>query len=309
MKKTSSKTNISNSKPKHVVFKKNPLRQADAGGGEKDKDNTLSHTHEAGKKTDISVPKVLTQLDISEHSTNRKQIGITKRKITKQIPSTKESNTLSPTRISLEQSKISTRISDINVNQGTRIPYFPPSPPPNFPVSISNKQPHDMQPSCNPPIPMKITDDELRNELLHETPILQIAAKYGVTHQGLYKRIRRMKQDDADLFLTKHTAEGIPILDMRSQLLFLNRITWDILRDTKTPANTKLTAIKRVEAQNELQARLEQILVSIQNTTAFQQAVITVISELETAYPGIKLMFMQKMREQKTLVAVTTPTK
>jgi hypothetical protein len=153
----------------------------------------------------------------------------------------------------------------------------------------------------------KITDDELKAELEAGTRPAAIAAQYGLSQQALGKRLRRLDQDTLDNVLVRYTEAGEPVLDMCHQIAFLNRATMDILRDAQTPANTKLTAIKRAEAQNELQARIQQIIIGVQETREFQQAVIDAVNEIEPLYPGFRQAFINKLRSKRDLMKAALP--
>jgi len=154
---------------------------------------------------------------------------------------------------------------------------------------------------------VKITDGELRTEIEAGLTIPEIASRYGMSRKTLYPRVRRMEQNTLDAVLIGETEAGEPVLNFREQIAFINRATMDILRSARTSTNLKLTAVKRIEAQNDLQARLNALIMNVQETRAFQETVLETILELEETFPGIRETLVQKLRERKDLTRATTP--
>jgi len=185
------------------------------------------------------------------------------------------------------------RISEISSLPSTS----PPSPPPTtsslrLPVQTFGKG------------RFKITNDELRSCLDQGMKIVEIATAYNMNRRSLTKRIRKLEQDSLDQVLQSVTAAGAPVLNVAEQISFLNRATIDILRDSNTGANTKLSAIKRAEQQNELQVRMQQILLNVQETQEFQRVIVETIRELDVTYPGLREVFVKRLRVLKELKGV-----
>ena len=194
-------------------------------------------------------------------------------------------------------------LTDQNLPQSPPLPESPSQETSQLPAVVKKPHGSGLPERKN----VKITTSELRQELSDGLSVPEIGRKYNMAYRSLYKRVRKLSQEDLDAVLVRHTEDGSPVLDMREQLFFVNHATLEILRDVKTPINTKLQAIKRIESQNELQGRLHQIFVSVEETRAFQKVVVETITAMNVTYPGVKNEFLRRLKDWRDMKRATQP--
>lgn len=145
----------------------------------------------------------------------------------------------------------------------------------------------------------KISDRQILNSLQQGLTTTEIATEAGVTSDAIRKRLRRMGKR-ALPFLMQTESEFIGVqLDTMRQLAFVNQKCLEIVNDSKSKTLERLTAMKRIERQNEIQIRLMQTLYSIKEVKTFQETVLNVLANVD---PAIRDEVMKQLRQRRTAV-------
>lgn len=145
----------------------------------------------------------------------------------------------------------------------------------------------------------KITEEELRLELAAGIHPQRIAERYSMSLRAVRARIAKLKSADLMGVVQGASQDGEPFLNTPEQISVLNKMTFDLIKSKKTNPQTKLHAIRRAEAQNELQLRVTQLLWSITESKIFQQSVLDTINELEETIPGVRELFLVKLKTRR----------
>jgi hypothetical protein len=147
----------------------------------------------------------------------------------------------------------------------------------------------------------KITDKEIVNSLQQGLTATEIATEAGVTSDAIRKRLRRMgKRALPFLLQVENDFMGVQ-LDTMKQLAHINQKCIEIVNDTKTKPLEKLTAMKRIERQNEIQIRMMQLLYSVKEVKSFQESVLNVLAKVS---PAIRDEVLKQLRQHRTAVGL-----
>lgn len=147
----------------------------------------------------------------------------------------------------------------------------------------------------------KITDKQILNSLQQGLTATEIATEVGVTGDAIRKRLKRMGKR-ALPFLMQTESDFIGVqLDTMKQLAHINQKCLEIVNDARTKPLEKLTAMKRIERQNEIQMRLMQTLYSIREVKSFQETVLNVLSKVD---PAIRDEVLKQLRQHRTAVGL-----
>jgi len=147
----------------------------------------------------------------------------------------------------------------------------------------------------------KITDKEIVNSLQQGLTATEIATEAGVTSDAIRKRLRRMgKRALPFLLQVENDFMGVQ-LDTMKQLAHINQKCIEIVNDTKTKSLEKLTAMKRIERQNEIQIRMMQLLYSVKEVKSFQESVLNVLAKVS---PAIRDEVLKQLRQHRTAVGL-----
>ena len=150
----------------------------------------------------------------------------------------------------------------------------------------------------------RITNEELVACLADGMATGAIAAVFHVSVQAIRKRIAKLKSEHLIDSIQGNDSAGTPFLNTPEQLSWLNRVTIDLIKSTSTPATTKLQAIRRAEAQNELQLRVQRLIIAVNEARSFQRAVLEAITRLEPNYPELRenfVIILNRIKDEEAL--------
>jgi len=143
-----------------------------------------------------------------------------------------------------------------------------------------------------------LDDLTLKTLIQQGVKVPEIADRYGVTKQAIYKRLKNVGQalvqktlyNDSEIF-----GRHLKTLD---QLIKINEECFKMVDSKDTKEFIKLQAMRRIEAQNELQIKLYQAMYSVQEVRQFQQTVLEVLHEVD---PSLKQEVLKRFKRRRSL--------
>lgn len=147
----------------------------------------------------------------------------------------------------------------------------------------------------------KISEKQILNSLKIGLSFSEIANEFGMTYDGVRKRVRNMGAKALPyMFQVESKILGVQ-LDTMKQLSSVNSVCLGIMFNSKSTKSEKMAAAKRIERQLEIQARFLQSIFAVREIELFQQTVVEVLAGVD---PNVRDKVLCQLAAKRTMLNV-----